>query len=315
MDYKKLLNKLDTSLSSAEYHGMKGSFSSSQLKTMLEDPEVFYKKYITKTIAKEEIAAFDVGTYFHTAILEPHLLEKECVVYTDGIRSGKKWEEFKEKNAGKAIITAKEKETADKIVQAVKDSPIAMSLLTKIKPEVSAFIEIYCTNDEIYCQKDGKWYQLLVVAGWVPCELDEDELMGVTDFSTRLILKTRADGLCVEDGFILDLKSTQGNTKKDFEMSRKVADYQYDFSAALYLDVFTMASGKEIDKFYWIFASKDMGNSRTYLASQRNIMVGRAKWKKSALDLAKYVASNWEFSDSLGILEPTAYNREWLEGV
>jgi hypothetical protein len=315
MDYSKLLNKLDTSLSSSEYHGLKGSFSSSQLKTMLEDPELFYKKYITKTEEKEEIPAFDVGTYFHTAILEPHLLDQECVVYTEGIRSGKKWEAFKELHTGKAIITLKEKDTADKIVQAVKDSPVAMSILNKIKPEVSAFIQVYCTHDEIYCEKDGKWFQLFVSVGWVPCELDEDELMGVTDFGTKLILKTRADGLCVEEGFILDLKSTQGNTKKEFEMGRKVADYQYDFSAALYLDVFSIASDRAMDKFYWIFASKDMGNSRTYLASDKNIMVGRAKWKKAALELSKYVSSNWEFSDSLGVLEPTAYNKEWLEGV
>jgi hypothetical protein len=315
MDYSKLINKTHDDLSSAEYHGAKGSFSSSQLKTMLEDPELFYKKYIIKTEAKEELAAFDVGTYFHTAILEPHLLLKECSVYTDGIRSGKKWEAFKEENAGKAIITLKEKDTADKIVQAVKDSPVAMSLLDKIQPEISAFIKVYCTSDEIYCEKDGQWFQLLVVAGWVPCELDEDELMGITDFSTPLILKTRADGICFDEGFILDLKSTQGNTKKEFEMGRKVADYQYDFSAALYLDVFAMASGKPMDKFYWIFASKDMGNSRTYLASDKNIMVGRAKWKKAALDLARFVSSNWEFSDSLGVLEPTSYNKEWLEGV
>ena len=63
---------------------------------MLEDPEKFYKEYITKEIPRKEVSAFDVGTYFHTAILEPHLLEKECAVYPGAVRRGKEWDAFKE---------------------------------------------------------------------------------------------------------------------------------------------------------------------------------------------------------------------------
>jgi hypothetical protein len=68
-----------------------------------------------------------------------------------------------------------------------------------------------------------------------------------------------------------------------------------------------------MDKFYWIFASKDIGNSKTYLASHKNIMVGRAKWKKAVLELARYISCNWQFTDSLGVIEPTFYNLDWLK--
>lgn len=312
MDYKSLINTLHYEISSADYHGLKNSYSSSQLKDMLKDPEVFYRKYISKEEARLELAAFDIGTYFHTAILEPHLLETECAVYSEGIRSGKKWEQFKEDNKGKAIITIKEKENAEKIIKAVKDSPIAMNLLDKTKKEVSAFVEIMVMGKEIYCLKNDEMYQLSF-AGWVPAALDDEEQDAILDFSTKLILKTRADAICVEEGFICDLKSTTGNTKDNYEMQAKVASYEYDFSAALYLDIFSMASGMTVDKFYWIFSSKDFGNSKTYLASDKNMFVGRAKWKKSAIELAKYISSDWQFTDSLGVIEPTFYNLDWLK--
>jgi hypothetical protein len=311
VDYKKLLNKLDTSLTSSEYHGMVGSYSSSQLKTMLEDPELFYRKYITKEIPKEESSAFDVGTYFHTAVLEPHKLEEECAVYSGGIRSGSKWDEFKESNKGKAIITAKEKVVAEKIIQAVKDSPVSTSFLKTSKPEVSAFVELIVLGNEVFHIR-GEDCWALVTDGWAKTSLDF-EIEDILEFGVKIIVKTRADALDLERGIISDLKSTQGNTKKSFEMQSKVASYQYDFSAALYLDVFTLASGTEFNTFIWIFASKDFGNAKAYKATDKNIMVGRAKWRKAICELAKYLSNNWTFSDELGELDPTFYNLEWLK--
>jgi hypothetical protein len=48
-------NRLHFDLSSADYHGMKDTYSSSQLKSMIEDPEVFYRKYISKEEEKNSI--------------------------------------------------------------------------------------------------------------------------------------------------------------------------------------------------------------------------------------------------------------------
>lgn len=304
-------NKLIFDLPSADYHGMKGSYSSSQLKTMLKDPEVFHNKYILCNEEKLSIPAFDIGTYFHTAILEPEKLLEECAVYDGGIRSGGKWEAFKEANPNKAIVTKKDVETADKLIAAINGSPISMGFLKDSKPEVSAFIEVYVINGEVLSIKDGTIHTL-VSTGWCAgSEYDDED--DVKQFGTKLVLKTRADALGIGTGTISDLKSTTGNCKNAYEMQGKVNSYEYDLSAALYLDVFTMASGEDYHSFIWLFASKDMGNAKAYRASDRNIQVGRAKWKKAVVDLAFYINNKWEFTDSLGEIGPSIFNLEWLE--
>jgi hypothetical protein len=76
-----------------------------------------------------------------------------------------------------------------------------------------------------------------------------------------------------------------------------------------------MASNEDYHTFVWLFASKDMGNARAYRATDRNIMVGRSKWKKAILDLAFYLNNNWTFTDSLGEIGPSVYSLEWLERI
>lgn len=307
-----LFNELIFDMPNTVYHGMENTYSSSQLKTMLEDPEVFYRKYVTKEIERENLSAFDVGTYFHTAILEPEKLSEECAVFEGGIRRGKEWEEFKAKSGSRAIITKTEKETAEKLISAIKKSPISMNLLSSSKPEVSAFIKIYVLDTSVYCFKDEVVFELQSV-GWVPnAEADKEP---IKEFGTEIIIKTRADALGIGTGIISDLKSTTGNTKNAYEMQSKVNTYQYDLSAALYLDVFTMASIEEYHTFVWLFASKDLGNAKAYKATDRNIMVGRAKWKKAITDLAFYLNNNWQFTDSLGEIGPSVFNLEWLERI
>ena len=304
-------NKLIFDLPSSEYHGMKDSFSSSQLKTMLEDPEVFHKKYITREIGKEDsIPAFDVGTYFHTSLLEPEKLAEECIVFPGLARRGKEWEAFKEEHKGKAILTNSDKVTADKLIEAVRQSPVSMELLKNSRAEVSAFIEVYVMEGEVFTFSEGVGY-CLCSHGWAASLLDYEE-DDIKDFGIRIVLKVRADALGMGTGIISDLKSTTGNAKKDFEMQSKVSAYQYDLSAALYLDVFTIASGEQYHTFVWIFASKDMGNCKAYRASMKNIMVGRAKWRFSVIQLAKYVSTNWKFYDEMGELDAPQYALEWL---
>jgi hypothetical protein len=142
--------------------------------------------------------------------------------------------------------------------------------------------------------------------------MDED---AIKEFGSKLTLKARADALGMGTGIISDLKSTTGNAKSTHEMQGKVYSYQYDLSAALYLDIFSMASNEDYHTFVWLFASKDLGNARAYKATDRNIMVGRAKWKKAVVDLAFYINNNWTFSDSLGEIGPSVYSMEWLERI
>jgi len=287
---------------SNEYHGGENTFSSSQLKTILEDSELFYRKYITKEVDKETSAAFDVGTYFHTAILEPEKLQLECAVFT-GVRRGKAWDAFQEENKGKAIITETEFKTAETLIYAVKNSPVAMGFLEKTKPEVSAFVDLFVTGNEVYTVVNKKPNQL-TLDGWVATKKIPENAMKIT-------IKCRADAL--GDNFILDLKSTTGNAKIERGMMKSVSEYSYDLSAALYLDIFSAATGTRYDTFLWTFASKAAGNSKTYSASRESIMIGRAKWKKAVCVLSECIRKEWKFEDTLGILEPNYYEKEWIK--
>lgn len=270
-------------LSNSEYHkireGEEVFYSSSQFKTAKEDIELFYKKYILKEVVQESNAAFDIGQYYHTAILEPELLDSECTVYPGKTRRGKEWEAFKEANKDKVILTQGDYLKAENLITATKESPIAMGLLSEGESELSLFTEF----------------------------------MGVN-------VKVRADWINFEEGYILDLKSTTGNCKDVFKTQGKISNYDYDLSAAFYLDVFNSYLGKKglplIETFYWTFASKDIANSRTYRATDRMIEVGRAKYRKGLALIKEYQANGWTFYDILEDLSPLPWEEQvWLEGA
>jgi hypothetical protein len=296
---EEIKQKLVRGMSSEEYHGIQNIYSSSQLKDLLDDEEIFYRKYIAKTEEKQSIPAFDIGSYFHTAILEPHKLKDDTAVF-EGIRRGEKWEKFKEENKNRAIITATEVNTAEVLIHAVKNSPIAMNRIKRCEAEVSAFIDLVVFEGEIYC---GNYR--LAKYGW------ENSEKQVKKKGTKIRVKARADALA--EDFILDLKSTSGNAKSQFSMMRKVSEYSYDLSAALYLDIFSMATERTITDFVWTFASKDMGNSKSYLATQENIQIGRQKWKKAIVKLANCIETNWQFEDSLGMMPPNSWEKDILQ--
>lgn len=292
-------------MSSEKYHSTPNSVSSTQLKTILEDATLFYEKYIAKTIDKEEADAFGVGTYFHTAILEPHLLDSETIVYTKGYRTGADWEKFKKKHAGKAILTPAMQATADKLVSRVKESATCSQWLEGIKPEISLFTELVVLDGKIYAPEYNK--VLTLQNGWIEEEyLDHEETIPV-----RVIVKVRADAL--GDTFVADLKSTSGDTRSRVEMAEKISHYDYDLSAALYLDLFSLVRPK-VDKFVWIFASKDKANAHPWIASPTNILVGRAKWMTAIREYAKHAATNWNF-ETEDYLEPEDHQLSWLMKV
>lgn len=298
---KKYLNVLTYDLPNEDYHGPEFSWakSSTQFKDLLDDEDVFIEKHIKKTVEKEESAAFDVGTYFHTGILEPHKLKIDCVVFPGKVRRGKDWEIFKAKHKNKAIVSNTQKEQAEGLVRAVKRSPVAQEYLVG-KPEVSFFAELNIYRGEIFAPYYGK---KLTRNGWVDGPNKRNEKAYV------VYVKVRAD--CLGETFISDLKSTTGNARSNKTMREKISYYQYDVSASLYLDMFSLHLPK-VREFIWIFASKDSYNSKTYVASPTNILVGRAKYMKALIKLADCAANDWQSVDYLDTLEPLPYELEVL---
>lgn len=296
---KENLHKPIYDLDINKYHGMTGTYSSTQFKDLLEDEDVFIAKHIKKEKEREESAAFDVGQVFHTGILEPHKMRKDCVVYSEGVRRGKKWEAFREKHRGKAIVTESQMAQADGLIRAVKDSPVAQKYLDG-DAEVSIITEINIVDGQILAPHYGK---LLTPGGWVdgPKKRIKEAFV--------IFVRVRADML--GGTYISDLKSTTGNAKSNKTMREKISNYHYDLSAALYLDMFGLFY-PAIRDFVWIFASKDLYNSRSYLASQNNILVGRAKYSKAMFKMAECAGNNWQSVDYLDTLEPLPHELEHL---
>lgn len=300
------LNQAIYDLSSEEYHrGFPGTYSSSQLKDILEDPEFFYKKHVEKSIEREEIDAFSTGTYFHTAILEPHKLKEEIAIFPGKIRRGAEWEAFQKKHRGKTVLIQGQVEVAERLAEAVKASPVSMGYLQESEPEVSMFLELSVVDGEHIYAADQELF--LTSGGWETKKIPSAEKKR----ARKIVVKIRTDAL--GEDFILDLKSTSGNAKSDREMADKISYYNYDLSAAMYLDVATAVLEREVSSFIWTFASKDKWNCRSYLASQTNIQVGRAKWSTAIRSLAKYLENDWTFEDSLGVLEPKWFELEILK--
>lgn len=298
----KNLHKLVMDITSERYHGMTGTWSSSQFKDMIEDEDYFIKKYIHREIDRVESGAMDTGTYLHTRLLEPHKVKEEIAIYEGKTRFGKKWNAFKEQHKNKTIITLSQKEQGELMVKAVEASPTCMSYLEG-KPEVSFFVELFVWKGAIYAPHFGK---ILDRQGWSTASKTEIESCRK---GHRLVVKVRADTL--GETFVSDLKSTSGNARKEHDIRTSISKYRYDLSAALYLDMFNLIK-PEVHEFIWVFASKQTNNAKAWRATSSQILVGRAKYMRAMLKMADCAQANWELVDCLGEAEPLPYEKDWL---
>lgn len=255
-------------------------FSSSQLKTMLEDPIRFRDEYILGKKPATPPAlqdAFDVGTLVHTAILEPDKLKGSYVKWeTGGNRTGSVWEEFKAKHKGKLVLNPNMLKQANKCIKNLKASKLCMAQFTDGEAEVSFFVEF-----------EG------------------------------LRVKVRTDWLRATS--IDDLKTTTGNVRDVVKIKNKVKSLNYDLSAAFYVDVVNYCidlfelDRPKIETFRWIFGSKDKDSAQVY-DGKAYLAMGRAKYKKAIELIHKHSANGWKFPEEIIDLEPFAYEvSDWIK--
>lgn len=303
VESKPKLHELVFDIDNEQYHRGVEGYSSTQFKDLLKNEDLFIAKHVNKTVAREESAAFDVGSYFHTGVLEPHKLKTDCVVFPGKMRRGEAWEKFKEKNKGRSIVTESQKTQAEGLVKAVGKSEVAKDYLDG-DAEVSLFIELAIYQGQIFAPYFGK---MLTRNGWVDALDDARE---AKKKGYVFVVKVRADML--GETYVSDLKSTTGDAKSNPDTQDKIAQYGYDLSASLYFDMFSLVC-PEIFEFVWIFASKDVFNSKCYRATKKNILVGRAKYMKAMIKLTDLSANKWETMDYLEDIEPLPRDLGYLE--
>lgn len=123
-----------------EYHGDKNYLSSTNLKHLLKDPAEF--KRICIDLEKDEVPksrqnAYDEGSYAHSLILEPEMVEKEYAFFTGFRKHGNDWEAFKNANKGKIILSKPQKHRVESWVESYKGRKIAVDLVKGGEAELS----------------------------------------------------------------------------------------------------------------------------------------------------------------------------------
>lgn len=96
-------------------------------------------------------------------------------------------------------------------------------------------------------------------------------------------IKVRAD--YITPGKVIDVKTTSGSLKPE-SIAYTCHKYDYDLSAALYVDAFKKETGVPHD-FYFVFVSKDPVDIQVFKASKQMIDNGRRKYKKALKIIAK----------------------------
>lgn len=262
-----------TDLSNEKYHEDNGYLSSSQLKKLLDSPELFYKTYIKKEKGKEEKNDnLDVGTAIHMRILEPLEYEKK-VTYFTGTRRGKTWEAFKLENAGKLILGDLQKIQIDNMYESFIKSELGLSLISNGQSEISLFTSL---NDK----------KIKVRADYLD------------SINYRIFDLKSTTGFITEDRF-------QKMVESKF--------LGYDLQAALYVDAFSLKNSQMFTipkihspyEFYWIVMSKNFHDIKFFKASNALIEQGRQKYKQAFALYDKYEKEGWNFKNSIIELQPS----------
>lgn len=221
------------------YHSDRKYLSSSVLKKVLESLEDYHREYILgekPAVSSSTQANFDVGTLTHTLILEPHLAADSYYLYKGMVKRGQEWDRF---------------------VSSVEDKTLPILSINQVNTANALFD---CFN-KLDAAKNlvAKGEPELTICG---------TLHGVP-------IKTRFDWINAEQGFIADVKTTgYGSDLESFKDS--FANFQYDLSAALYLQMAEQYYGKPFD-FYFIVLSKKDKTCDVYKLSDKTRSQGETK--------------------------------------
>lgn len=135
MNDSKLVHGINAEVSNKVYHGDKSFLSSSNLKLLLKDPNQFYKEVILGDYESVDNPNFDIGSYVHAALLEPHKITEEFAMFDGWKKYGNAWEQFKEEHKGKIILSKPQLFKCNQYVSSTVQRKEAQFLLKHGLPE------------------------------------------------------------------------------------------------------------------------------------------------------------------------------------
>ena len=190
------------------------ALNNSKLKKILTSPAHFKFQY-------PDTSTLSFGRLYHELTLTPRQFDRNWAVYEGKTRRGKEWENFRLTAGDKDICTAKEKDDAQAIADAVRRTPIGKEYIR------------------------GKGHNEVTLI-W------EEEIEG-----ERLKLKCRLDRVALSDQgethALVDLKGTTADTKDAF--AREAARYHYEMQAAFYMRGWEAVTGQTLANHEFVFVA------------------------------------------------------------
>ena len=253
----------------AEYLGI-SAVNWSSLKQYAKSP-AHYQEYVQNPT--EPTPAMRLGSAVHCLLLEPCRFAAQYATAPEVDRrtkAGKEaWAAFEAEHADKQLLTAEQTDTAHGMASAVDAACKAGKLLG------------LCSEREL-------------TLTW------EDDITG-------LRCKARLDAVDLENGLVVDIKTTEDAGERAF--SRTVYNYQYYGQAAFYLEALRQ-NGFMINRFIFLAIEKEPPYGHAlYLCSDELLAAGRILFQGCLSKHAECLAANeWPgYPDTIHTLDLPAW--------
>lgn len=147
-------------ISSEDYHGS-DAISHSKLEVFRERPLLYWKRFVTKSLPREESPAFAVGSALHCLSLEPAKYAEGFVMKPEGIdrrtTAGKAaWAQFCAENDGKTVLDSDQTHAVGRMAGEIHAHPIAQKLLARGQPELTWRKPSTALGRDLQCRTD--WF-------------------------------------------------------------------------------------------------------------------------------------------------------------
>ena len=257
----KLKEGILDNISNNAYHSDKEYESSSTLKKMFENPKEYYRTRVKGEeayIPPRLQEAFDFGSYLHTLILEPHLLDHEYHIGTEG-KVGKKSISMDNAVLANKMFNKYNKETIE-LGEQGKESLV----------KLNTFIEGGIAEQTLCTTLDG--------------------------IKVKVRPDYRREFL--DHGQIVDVKTTSEASLTPYKVDKICAKYGYALSAALYVDVVQQLTGIEQEFYFLFLSKKGINQVEIFKASDSFLERGRKQYTlalkrlKKARETGIYYAAN-----------------------
>ncbi len=258
LDWDGTYPALISNMPNADYH-LHDSISNSGLSLVARSPAHYFH-----APKPSSMRAMEIGTAFHTALLEPDRYAAEYVVVTGcDDRRVSAYKDAAKIYGGHKALTESEGSSVTVMAESIRSNKAANSLMTrKGYAELSAFVR---------------------------------------DPETGVLMRCRFDWL-TDGGVCIDLKKTQDCREHAF--SRSLHNYRYHVQAAMYSHIYELLFGQPLQAFKLLAVEEDPPCANVlYDIDPLALQHGHTLYRQALESYAKSLENNsWESYSGTGVV-------------